>query len=403
MGLIERYLFRQTLMGMLLTLGTLTTLIWLTQVLQQLDLLTVKGQSVGIFVMITVMLLPSFISIMMPISLFISTVFTLNRLNSDSELVVINAAGASRWRVISPFLFLALLVSIIVATINFEIVPRATSAVRILISQIQTDLISNVLREGTFTNTGEKIVFHVRERTANGELLGLLVHDASNPEEEITFLAQRGRLIEENGRNFLIMENGTIQRNSGLAQQLQIVDFERYVFDLSQLRRNDRTSQINQRERTTAFLMNPNPEDPVFKGHPEKFRRELHSRFSSTLYPFLTVMIALATVGFARTTRQNRNAGIILAISIAFSARLIGFSLDNLAGSSDVGVMLVYVFPIVVTLLAGFVAFGIIRPANVPWISRTGEAIVRILDAYWAFILRLISRLQRIGIEGKSN
>jgi len=397
MGVIERYIFRQTMAGMLLTLATLTTLVWLTQALRHLDLLTTKGQSAGVFFLVTMMLLPIFVSVILPIALFVASIFTLNKLNADSELVVINAAGASRWRTISPFLALATIVALVVGYINLELVPRSKERIGDLLTQVQTDLIATVLREGQFKSTAENMTFHVRERAPSGEMFGLLVQDSRNANEEMTYLAERGRLISDNDRNFLIMENGTFQRQTGSAQQIQIVKFSRYVFDLSQFKRAAKQAIYRPSQRPTSYLFNPDPDDPQYIENPGKFRQELHYRFSSSIYPFMLAMVVLAAVGFARTTRQNRGWGVGAAIVVGLLGRLAGFAFHNLSSASAVGIVMVYLWPLAITLGAGLVAFGIVRPDRIPWLVRFSNVVKGYVAAYWALNMRILNKL--FGIQ----
>ena len=255
------------------------------------------------------MLLPIFISVILPISLFVSSIFTLNKLNADSELVVINAAGSSRWRTISPFFFLALLVAIAVGYINLELVPRSKEKIGDMLAQVQSNFIASVIREGKFMSTGDKMTFHVRERSPNGELLGLLVHDARNESEVMTYIAERGRLVEDDGRNFLIMENGSFQRQSGGIQQIQIVNFARYDFDLSQFKRAAGKTNYRPSQRSTSYLLNPDPDDPFLFESPGKFGQELHFRISSPIYPIMLVMDRSCDSGFCAHYEAKQKLG----------------------------------------------------------------------------------------------
>ena len=93
MTLLFRYIFRIAATAFVMTLAVLTAVIWLSQALREFDLMTAKGQSVLIFLMITGLSIPALIAIITPVALFIATLYELNRLNGDSELVVMGASG----------------------------------------------------------------------------------------------------------------------------------------------------------------------------------------------------------------------------------------------------------------------------------------------------------------------
>ena len=112
---IERYLFRTAATAFLAGLFTLTAVIWVTQALKQLDLMTSKGQTILVFLTITSLGLPFLTAVIAPVALFTSVLYCLNKLNSDSELVVMSAAGVSTVRLLRPFFALFALVFLAVA------------------------------------------------------------------------------------------------------------------------------------------------------------------------------------------------------------------------------------------------------------------------------------------------
>ena len=408
MSLLGRYIFRQTLFSFFMILGSLTVLVWLTQALKEFDLVTTKGQAFGIFLLITVLVLPKFISILAPISLFSSTIFVLNKLNADNELVVMNAAGASRWRIIAPFMLLASLVFIGVMLINMVFMPSTTGSLRGLVAEIRTDVLNLMLREGRFSSPQPGLTFHVRERTSEGDLLGLLVNDERDPTEKTTYFAERGRLIQDGDKNYLQMESGSYQIISDDIAKTRMVTFSQYVFDLSQFEQDSTSIYTQPGERSTGFLLNPDVEDPFYKAQPARFRSELHNRFYGLIYPFTLVMIALATVGFARTTRQNRGFGIVIAIAVAFSARISGFAFGKMSGYSDIALFLLYAIPISLFILASLVAFGVIHPGRLPWLTGLAQRASDTLGKLYHWFRKLLpgrnfARITTAPPEGESS
>src|ERR1051326_3304876 len=88
----------------------LTAVIWLEQSLPPPRLVINRGQSAPTFVYLTILILPSLLVIILPIAFFAGTLFALNKLNSDSELVVMSAAGFSRAQITLPVLLAAAIV-----------------------------------------------------------------------------------------------------------------------------------------------------------------------------------------------------------------------------------------------------------------------------------------------------
>ena len=93
MGRIDRYIFRTSFGAFALILISLTAVIWVTQALRDIDLITGQGQTVLVFVGLTGMIIPLLMLVIAPVALLIAIAYTLNKLNTDSEIVVLNAAG----------------------------------------------------------------------------------------------------------------------------------------------------------------------------------------------------------------------------------------------------------------------------------------------------------------------
>ncbi len=93
MGSIGRYIFRTTFGAFLIVCVSVTALMWITQALRDIDLMTNQGQSIFVFVGITSLIIPLLIQIIAPIALMIAVAHVLNKLGNDSELIVMNAAG----------------------------------------------------------------------------------------------------------------------------------------------------------------------------------------------------------------------------------------------------------------------------------------------------------------------
>jgi lipopolysaccharide export system permease protein len=110
MGSIGRYIFRTTLGAFLVVLISVTTLMWITQALRDIDLMTNEGQGLLTFVALTALIIPLLVMIIAPIAFMVAMAYTLNKLATDSELIVMNAAGMPPWHLFRPFLAVAVLV-----------------------------------------------------------------------------------------------------------------------------------------------------------------------------------------------------------------------------------------------------------------------------------------------------
>ncbi len=151
MGSIGRYIFRTTFGAFLVVLASVTALMWITQALRDIDLMTNQGQSILVFIGITGLIIPLLVLIIAPIALMIAVAHVLNKLGNDSELIVMNAAGMPPWQLFRPFLAVGIVVSLLVAAISIYISPWGLRELRHWATQVRADLVTHIVQPGRFT------------------------------------------------------------------------------------------------------------------------------------------------------------------------------------------------------------------------------------------------------------
>jgi lipopolysaccharide export system permease protein len=345
MTLLERYILKIAFSAFGACLIALTAVIWITQALRELDLLTGKGQTLFIFLTVTGLSLPALINVISPVALFLATIYTLNRLNGDSELIVMSAAGMRPTRLLRPFMALAAFVCIIVGLITVYLMPASFQELRNLFTKIRADFVATMAKEGQFITLDNGITFHYRERSGDA-LLGIFMEDQREKNKVIVYLAERGQTVETNGQAFLVLEKGSVQRKEPNSRDSSIVAFERYAVDLSAFNKEDGDVIYQPRERSTTQLLFPNKNEFLYKQQEGRFRAELHDRLSSWLYPLTMMIIAFAALGNAQTTRQGRGLAIASAVVAVVLLRILGFAASSAVVRTPAAVVGVYALPL---------------------------------------------------------
>jgi lipopolysaccharide export system permease protein len=325
MGSIARYIFRTTLTAFLVVLISLTAVIWVTQALRDIDLLTNQGQSIFVFVGITGLIIPLLILVIAPIALFIATAYTLNKLSADSEIIVMNAAGMSPWSLFRTFISVTMVVSILIVAIATYFAPKGLRMLRDWLTEVNANVVSNIMQPGRFVTVVNGVTMHIRTRDANGQLNGVFLDDRRDPAERVTILADAGDLLENQYGTYLILHNGTVQRQQSNQRDPTMIVFDRYALDLSRFSRGPMSVNYSIRERYLWQLIFPDPKDPGLIERPGEFRSELFDRLIAPFYPLAFVVIAFAYLGTPRTTRQSRAMSLLGAIGAMMALRLIGF------------------------------------------------------------------------------
>ncbi|PVB63398.1 LPS export ABC transporter permease LptF [Labrenzia sp. 011] len=375
MKTLERYIVRRTAYAFTLTIAAMTGVVWATQALRQLDLVTSKGQTIVQFIGITILALPFLIVIVAPFALMIALILVLNALSGDSELIVIDASGGSRFLVLKPVLLFSTVVMVLTASMSLYFAPMGLAQLRTEITRVRADLVANIVKPGRFITVENGLTFHIRNRSGKGTLDGLLLHDTRDEETAFTYQADTGLIVEAADRTLLVMQNGTIQRRPKKQGDISIVRFQSYAFDLSNLIPEAGDPVFKASERTTANLMSPDRNDAYALKNPEKLTAELHERFSQPLYCLAFGLIVFAFLGKARTTRHGRGIAVFGAICACVLLRTTGFGVTAISGGSTALLGLLYVVPAAGALLALASIFREQRGAEPEWLNALQMAI----------------------------
>jgi lipopolysaccharide export system permease protein len=342
MGSIDKYIFRTTLASFALVLVSLTGVIWITQALRGIDLMTSQGQTIRTFLGITSLVIPALVLIIAPIALMIAISHTLNKLATDSEIIVMNAAGFSPFRLFRPFLYATIVVAILVAFIATYLAPDGMRRIKQWDAEITADVLTNILQPGRFAQLDQNLTIRIRERQPGGVLVGIFVDDRRNPDERVSIIADHGTVLRNDKGSFLVLEDGNLERFEIGKRDPAMVAFGRYAFDMSKFSNMGRDVALGIRERYLWELVSPSPDDPIYQQIPGQFRAEMHDRFMAPIYPFAFAALTFAFLGAPRTTRQSRNFSISNSILTVFGLRIAGFACSVMAVKSSVAPIVQY-------------------------------------------------------------
>lgn len=326
MKLFETYIVRRVGMMFLVALLPVLAIIWTTQVLQRINLVTDSGQSMGSFVKLATLILPTIIPIVLPFALVIGVTQTLTAMNSDSELTVMEAAGARRSIIIRPIMILAIAISVFSFFVDNVVEPKARVAARQMVAEAYADLLSTVIEEKNFRRIDDGLYVQISQRMSGRILKGLFVVDSRDPAFDLIYYAKEGA-VDPSGSS-LLMKDGEVHRKTPDGD-VSVIKFDSYSFDLSDMTQNRGQATLRASDRSLSFLLNPDPNDADYKAKPSGYRTELHRRLNDWALPAIFALISLVIAGDARSHREARLHPMVSALTIAFALRWADFYATN--------------------------------------------------------------------------
>jgi lipopolysaccharide export system permease protein len=351
MKLIDRYLFRQLLGPTLLATLALTGVAVLSQSLQALDLIVNQGQSAEVFVKITLLGVPSLVSMILPIGIFVASLVALNRLQTEQELVVCFAGGMSRWRVIAPTIRLAVFASIAALVINLWIQPLCARAMREELYKVRTDLASTLVQEGQFTRPAPGLTVYARQVLAHGQLKNVFIDQEKPTGESTTFSARDGQIAQRGGAPVLIMRHGS-QQELGRNGVLNYGAWEEDIFDLTPYLPKSETVRYKASDRFLHELFFPDLTQIWEQQNERKLYAEGNARLAEPLYNIALVSLALSAVLGGGFSRMGYGRRIMTAAALAAVTRIAGVGVQAVCDDDVWLNVLQYLVPLAATAWA---------------------------------------------------
>ncbi len=326
--MIERYILRQALWPLIASVATLGFLALLTQSVSTLDLIIEQRQSLFTYLQITMLAMPQLVALILPIALFVATIYAVNRLQNDSELVVCSAAGMSKRQIASPFLKIAIGALIANLAINLWVQPYSFREMRQKLFEVRGDLATKLVRPGQFSSPSEGLTIYARDIERGGRLQDVLIQDASTPETPVTYMARSGVFTEVRNEPTLLLQDGSIQ-SIDENHALSFLRFDSYQFPLNAFVEAEGDLSYKLSDRYLDELLFPAPDDDWGFRLRDRLYAEAHYRLASPLYSPALVLIALAAILGGEFSRTGYARRIALAAVTAMLVRLVGFAVQS--------------------------------------------------------------------------
>lgn len=356
MNTFAAYVFRQALGPLLAILGALGAVALLTQGLNQLDIIITNRQSGFAFAWVTLLSMPQLISLILPLALFFAVLYALNRMHSESEIVVFYGAGVSRGRIARPILQLAVLAALAHLSITAIVQPWALRERRDVLYDLRTDMASTLVQEGAFTTPVNNLTLYTRERGAGGEMRDIMIEDARG-RTPITYNAKSGAIATIDGQPAIVMRNGQVHRQTADGT-VEVLDFDRYPVQLGQFFREPDLFYLKPSDRYLHELFFPDLTQHYDQRNVERFLAEAHARLSTPLLNIALALIALVGVLGGDFSRRGYGRRIAITAVIGLLLRLAAITLQSAAVNEPALNVLQYAVPIGAAVIAAILLGG---------------------------------------------
>ena len=341
MKILNVYIFKQIFIGFLLVCFSLLAMLWLTQSLRFVEMVTRQGLPVYLFAEMTSLLMPRIFNILSTVAAFVTVLFVYNRLIADRELVVMQSAGISPWQNSKAAVFLGILMALFnVFVMNWGI-PWSESKFRDLEWRVKNNLTQMVFREGEFTSLKNGITVFIDKHEDDGSVSGIFVSDESKPNLKVTLTAEKGRIIQTEKGPRILFINGVRQEMNTKDYKFSTLSFSRYSAEFNNMESRKKKDQTVREK--SVFELLQSGRDNTLDDHTQ--RKNIVEGNRRVLYPLYNLLFALlACVGLLVGNFNRRGQTKIITAEVLSMIIILGGDLafTNLAGRSLMVLPLLY-------------------------------------------------------------
>lgn len=352
MKILNTYIFKQIFVGFLLIAFSLLAMLWLTQSLKFVEMVTRQGLPIYLFAEMTSLLMPRIFNVLSPIAVFVAVLFVYNRLIADRELIVMQSAGITPLQNAKA----ALIIGVVMSLFNIYVmdygIPQAERAFRDLEWRVKNNITQMIFREGEFTPLKNGITIFIDKHENDGSVSGIFVSDESKPNVKVTLTAEKGRLVQTKSGPRILFINGVRQEIDKTNYKFNTLAFSRYSAEFNNVGSSQKKDESVREKSITELLNSAN--DPTLS--PQDVRKNIVEGHRRIIYPFYNLVFALiACCGLLTCTFNRRGHAKIVAIEVFFMILISGadLALTNLASKTLYILPLLYancVIPLVICI-----------------------------------------------------
>ncbi len=291
-----------------------TGVVWLTQAVRLIDTVVASGQTAGVFLEFSLYVLPQVFVVVLPLAGLGASLYAINKLYAEAELIVMMAVGSGPAALLRPVALFGFVLMLAMAFTTMVLVPHGGAALADRTDELRSDLVGSVIVERQFIHPADGLTLFITETTRTGEMAGLFLHDERIPEQPVTYSAERALLLREGDEARIVMVDGVaLTRAAGAA--INTVVFEQFVFDLSELLASRSGRVPRPAEYSVLRLLDPTPE-MLDERDLSDYVSEAHWKLVLPLLAFIYPIIACVTLLSGPFRRGGFGKRIVVAIGL---------------------------------------------------------------------------------------
>ncbi|MDA8175124.1 MAG: LptF/LptG family permease [Nitrospiraceae bacterium] len=216
MKLVHRYILRELLVSMAVSIPVLNFVLMMEKIMKLSRILSSVGASPREMFSIILYTQPELLLVTIPMAFLLSVLYTYGKMNADNELMIVKASGMPFRQAAIPAFMLGMLCIIIGLFVSFRLEPAGKRAVRTSVSATLEKRAPGAIEPGVFNLIIKDVVVYAREKT-DDRLDGLFIYDQRKPDRPVVIYAGSGQVTgaPQLGGLLFRLKNGLVHITKG--------------------------------------------------------------------------------------------------------------------------------------------------------------------------------------------
>ena len=357
---MKKIIFRKLLLDCLtfffLALFGISTIIWVFQAVNFLDIMIEDGRNYTVYFNYTLLNFPKIISRILPFALFFSFSYTLLKYETSNELIIFWNHGIDKIHIINFFFWVSILIMLTQMILISIVVPKTQELARSKLRSSNVDYFEGLIKPKKFNDTIKGLTIYAEDKNKNEEFKNIYIKKNNSVSGfQITF-AKKGVFELKGNKRILVLYDGQTLNQNG--KNISNFDFSKSDFGLSNMDSHLVTHKKLQ-ELSTITLLNcmqfilnikKNEIKDCYRDNPRNIYKELFKRLINPFYlPVLILISLLLILNSKENLKYNKNKYLIFFVGfiiIILSESSLGYITDNIIRN-----ILISIFPLILTLL----------------------------------------------------
>ena len=234
-NIIDRYILRELIKIFLITVGALTTVLYLDKFLFIAENIVNRGVSILEVFLIMIYISPSYLALTVPISVLVASVATFNQFSASNEWVAMKSCHLSFMQTMRPVLIFSIFTYIVAVIIMVYALPWGNYAYKQKTYEIIKNRADINIKPNILNYDFKDLVILAKKREKKFQFRDILIADTTQSKSPKIITANQAIILPniESLKIRLELTNGTIHELGDKLSEYQTINFDTYELNLS--------------------------------------------------------------------------------------------------------------------------------------------------------------------------